>query len=131
MAKNKSFYLFKYACIFKQLTNNGSNMSKERILNKEDEILQFLFKESIVNQISGIIDNLENNIYCIKDIKFLEDELKRFVCLSIDLLNINFKLKLSKITINRDFEDIALGSLKKDKYLYYFRGLLGLFKKNL
>ena len=106
-------------------------MTKERILKKEDEILQFLFKETIVNQISGIIDNLENNIYLTKDIKYLEDELKRFVCLSIDLLNINFNLKLSKITINRDFDDTVLGSLKKDKYLYYFRGLLGLFKNQL
>lgn len=106
-------------------------MTKERILNKEDEILQFLFKETIVNQISKIIDNLENNIYCIKDIKYLEDELKRFVCLSIDLLNINFNLKLSKITINRDFDDTVLGSLKKDKYLHYFKSLLELFKKNL
>jgi|GEM_PF-5067077 len=112
-------------------TNNGGNMTKERILNKEDEILQFLFKETIINQISGIIDNLENNIYCIKDIKYLEDELKRFVCLSIDLLNINFNLKLSKITINRDFDDTVLGSLKKDKYLYYFKSLLGLFKNQL
>ena len=111
--------------------NNGSNMTKERILKKEDEILQFLFKETIVNQISRIIDNLENNIYLTKDIKYLEDELKRFVRLSIDLLNINFNLKLSKITIDRDFNDIALGSLKKDKYLHYFRGLLGLFKNQL
>ena len=106
-------------------------MTKERILNKEEEILQFLFKETIVNQISGIIDNLENNIYCIRDIKYLENELKKFASLSIDLLNINFNLKLSKITINRDFDDTVLGSLKKDKYLHYFKSLLGLFKKNL
>ena len=106
-------------------------MSKERILNKENEILQFLFKETIVNQISSIIDNLENNIYCIKDIKYLENELKRFACLSIDLLNINFNLKLSKITIDRDSDNTVLGSLKKDKYLYYFRGLLELFKNQL
>ena len=115
----------------KQLTNNGSNMSKEKILNKEDEIFQFLFKETIINQISRIIDNLENNIYCIRDIKYLEDELKRFACLSIDLLNINFNLKLSKITINRDFDDTVPGSLKKDKYLHYFKSLLGLFKNQL
>ena len=106
-------------------------MTKERILKKEDEILQFLFKETIINQISGIINNLENNIYLTKDIKYLEDELKRFVCLSIDLLNINFNLKLSKITIEKDFDDIAVGSLKEDKYLYYFRGLLQLFKNQL
>ena len=106
-------------------------MSKERILNKEDEILQFLFKETIVNQISGIIDNLENNIYVTKDIKYLEDELKRFVSLSIDLLNINFNLKLSKITIDRNNDNIVLGTLKKDKYLHYFRGLLELFKNQL
>ena len=106
-------------------------MTKERILKKEDEILQFLFKETIVNQISLIINNLENNIYVAKDIKYLENELKKFVRLSIDLLNINFNLKLSKITIDKDFDDIELGSLKKDKYLYYFRGLLGLFKNQL
>lgn len=106
-------------------------MTKEKILKKEDEILQFLFKETIVNQISSIIDNLENNIYFTRDIKYLENELKRFACLSIDLLNINFNLKLSKITIDRDFDDIVLGSLKKDKYLHYFRGLLELFKNQL
>ena len=106
-------------------------MTKERILKKEDEILQFLFKETIINQISSIIDNLENNIYFTRDIKYLEDELQKFVRLSIDLLNINFNLKLSKITINRDFDDTVLGSLKKDKYLHYFKSLLGLFKKNL
>ena len=106
-------------------------MTKERILNKEEEILQFLFKETIVNQISSIIDNLENNIYLAKDIKYLENELKRFACLSIDLLNINFNLKLSKITIEKDFDDIAEGSLKEDKYLHYFRGLLELFKNQL
>ena len=106
-------------------------MTKERILNKEDEILQFLFKETIINQISRIIDNLENNIYCIKDIKYLEDELKRFVCLSIDLLNINFNLKLSKITIDRDCDNIVPGAFEKNKYLHYFRSLLELFKKNL
>ena len=106
-------------------------MSKEKILKKEDEILQFLFKETIINQISGIIDNLENNIYLTKDIKYLEDELQRFVCLSIDLLNINFNLKLSKITIDRDSDNIVPGSLKKDKYLHYFKSLLGLFKNQL
>ena len=106
-------------------------MTKERILNKEEEILQFLFKETIVNQISSIIDNLENNIYFARDIKYLENELKRFASLSIDLLNINFNLKLSKITINRDFDDTAIVSLNKDKYLYYFRGLLQLFKNQL
>lgn len=106
-------------------------MTKERILKKEEEILQFLFKETIINQISGIIDNLENNIYFERDIKYLENELKRFACLSIDLLNINFNLKLSKITIDRDLDDIAPGSLNKDKYLYYFRGLLQLFKNQL
>ncbi len=106
-------------------------MTKEKILKKEDEILQFLFKETIVNQISGIIDNLENNIYVAKDIKYLENELKKFASLSIDLLNINFNLKLSKITIDRDLDDIAPGSLNEDKYLYYFRGLLQLFKNQL
>ena len=106
-------------------------MTKERILKKEDEILQFLFKETIINQISSIIDNLENNIYFTRDIKYLEDELQKFVRLSIDLLNINFNLKLSKITINRDFDDTVLGSLKKDKYLHYFKSLLGLFKNQL
>lgn len=106
-------------------------MTKERILKKEDEILQFLFKETIVNQISSIIDNLENNIYFARDIKYLENELKRFASLSIDLLNINFNLKLSKITIEKDFDDIAVGSLNKDKYLYYFRGLLEFFKNQI
>lgn len=107
-------------------------MSKEKILNNQDEILQFLVKETIfINPISKIIDNLENNIYFNKDIKFLENELKKFMSLTIDILNINFNLKLSKITIERDLEDYQLNDSAKQKYLYYFRGLLEFFKNQL
>ncbi len=104
----------------------------ETILNNQDEILQFLVKETIfINPISKIINNLENNVYFNKDINFLESELKKFMALTIDILNINFNLKLSKITIEKNFDDYELNNLTKEKYLFYFKGLLEFFKNQI
>lgn len=100
--------------------------------HKNDEIFEFLLKETmILNPISEIIKNLEANNYWSKDIVFLEKQLKKYAILAVELLNINFKLNLSKNIIDRDMSEHFLNEHLRNKYLNYFKNLLELFKNQL
>lgn len=99
---------------------------------EKEAIFNFLVKETMfINPISAIIQNLENNQYFAKDIKFLENELRRFMRLATETLNIKFKLNLPKITMDRDISDNCLNDYVKQKYLNYFNKLLEFFKNEL